>query len=174
VNWLRKTKVLYSAIYCCLDEKCEKVYHCEAMRCSDLVEIRLKWHDTHNLQSEHAQVIKKKRFVGKERREIAGEIFTLRAANYRAEAVIFNKTNNTLDDFLFKKCDNANVLKKIKQEAKNKSLISKDVYVDAEASKILCDSLCESGGIIHGFIQKISMNPFELLLISDAQVKKKK
>ena len=54
----------------------------------------------------------------------------------------------------------------------NRDRVSKDIQVDAEAAKVLCENLClyaDTGKLI-GYVQEINQNPFGLLLISDIQV----
>ena len=66
----------------------------------------------------------------------------------------------------------SNVLKKIKSDFMNRNRISKDIQVDVEAAKVLCEHLClySSPGKLSGYVQDISQNPFGFLLMSDIQV----
>ena len=52
-----------------------------------------------------------------------------------------------------------------------KSRISSDIFLDAEASKILTDAVCfHSQSKLTGYIQEISLNPFGVLFLSDLNV----
>ena len=64
------------------------------------------------------------------------------------------------------------VLKTIKSEFKYNARISKDLYFDAEASKVLCQKLClfSHETQLKGYVQEIGQNPFGLLLMSNIQV----
>ena len=54
----------------------------------------------------------------------------------------------------------------------NRDRLSKDIFVDVEAAKVLCEHLClfSSPGKLSGFVQEINQNPFGFLLMSDIQV----
>ena len=67
---------------------------------------------------------------------------------------------------------NYDVLKQIKYEFKHKNRISTEVFFDANATKIITDSLIgNDNDKIKGYIQEIGLNPFGFLLISEIQVK---
>ena len=53
-----------------------------------------------------------------------------------------------------------------------RKVLSTDIFVDAEASKKMCDIMCPmpNSNCIKGFIQIINQNPFGFLCISDLQV----
>ena len=57
----------------------------------------------------------------------------------------------------------------IRSEFINQSKISKDIYVDTEATKHLFDKLSRHTKY-PGFLQEINQNPFGILLISEIQV----
>jgi hypothetical protein len=60
----------------------------------------------------------------------------------------------------------------IKSENIHKDRISNDLITDCKAAKRICDALCLAfdDTDLTGFIQKIDLEPFGLLLISDLQV----
>ena len=64
------------------------------------------------------------------------------------------------------------VLKKLKSNLKYQDRISRDIDIDANASKRLCESLClhSPPGKLVGYVQEINSNPFGLLLMSHIQV----
>ncbi len=169
-NYIKNEEVLlYIAKYKCLHQNCPIVFFCKALRYNDNVIIVLNWATSVDLK-QHPAIIKRKRFYGDERQKIAVDLMIAGVKNYQAESILYNTTNEVEDDIILKRCQNVNVLKKIRQEARRQNLISKDLHIDSEAAKILCDELCESSATIKGFIQKISANPFELLMYSDIQV----
>lgn len=49
--------------------------------------------------------------------------------------------------------------------------MSTTIYTDAEASKLLFESLAIEEGSLKGFIQELNLNPFGALFISGIQVK---
>lgn len=62
-------------------------------------------------------------------------------------------------------------LRKIKSEYVLKNRISTDIYLDAEATKILTDSICIPGKTkLSGYIQEITLNPFGVFFLSDLNV----
>jgi hypothetical protein len=66
-----------------------------------------------------------------------------------------------------------NILKQIRYEFNHKERISRDILNDVEASKFMCERLCihpSKEGEIQGFVQKISQQPFGMILLSTIQV----
>ena len=52
--------------------------------------------------------------------------------------------------------------------------ISRDILIDAQASKTLCEKLClhpVKDGELKGYVQQIYQDPFGIMLISSIQVK---
>jgi hypothetical protein len=60
----------------------------------------------------------------------------------------------------------------MKHEFDRRHRLSSDIFADADATKILCELLCEpcNENCIQGFVQRIDRNPFGMLFISDIQV----
>ena len=53
--------------------------------------------------------------------------------------------------------------------------ISRDILIDSQASKVLCEKLClhpVKEGELKGYVQQIYQDPFGLMLISMIQVSK--
>ncbi len=72
-----------------------------------------------------------------------------------------------------KKPTKKNILKHIRYEFRARNRVSRDLIVDAQAAKVLCEHLClypHKDGELRGFIQEIRIDPFGMLLISDIQV----
>ena len=67
----------------------------------------------------------------------------------------------------------SSALYQAKYELKTKDRISRDILIDAEGAKILCEKLCITSikeRAIEGYIQIIYQDPFGLILISEIQV----
>jgi hypothetical protein len=58
----------------------------------------------------------------------------------------------------------------LKSEFKLRNRISRDIVLDSQASKILCDYMCVPTTHLRGSIQEIKQFPFGLLLLSEIQV----
>ena len=59
----------------------------------------------------------------------------------------------------------------IKKEFVDSFKLSNEVFVDAQAAKVLTDGLCYSvNNTVSGFIQEISLDPYGFFLLSDIQV----
>ena len=66
----------------------------------------------------------------------------------------------------------SNVLKQIKYEFVHRNRISKDIFVDSNAAKVLSEYLCLEleNKDVNGYVQQINQNPFGMLLFSEIQV----
>lgn len=62
------------------------------------------------------------------------------------------------------------VLAVLKSEFKLKNRVSRDIMMDAQAAKFLCECTCVPTTHLRGLIQEISQFPFGLLLLSAIQV----
>jgi hypothetical protein len=66
---------------------------------------------------------------------------------------------------------NRHTLSMIKSEYKNQNKFSNDIFIDAEAARVLCDQMCLNvGNNLKGYIREIGLFPFQFILISDIQV----
>ena len=71
-----------------------------------------------------------------------------------------------------RKSTNRNVLKNIKHQFIRRNVISKDIFIDSDASKNLFEILCMpvNSNCIGGYVQEINLNPYGFHLLADIQV----
>jgi hypothetical protein len=72
-----------------------------------------------------------------------------------------------------KKPTKENVLKHIRYEFRARERISRDILIDAQAAKSVCEKLClhpSKEGTLNGFVQQIFQDPFGMMLMSEIQV----
>ena len=64
------------------------------------------------------------------------------------------------------------MVKNINHQLIRRNVISKDVFIDSDATKILFDILClpVNSNCIGGYVQEISLNPYGFHLLADIQV----
>jgi hypothetical protein len=75
--------------------------------------------------------------------------------------------------FLVKrKSTNSNVLKQIKHQYERRNVLSTDIFIDAQATKLLCEAIAlpSNSNCLKGFVQLIIQDPFGMLFFSDIQV----
>ena len=73
-----------------------------------------------------------------------------------------------------KKPTKENILKQIRYEFKHRDRISRDILIDSQAAKSICEHLCihpSKEGELKGFVQQINQDPYGMLLTSSIQVK---
>lgn len=135
-------------------ENCRVLYACNASLQNDSVLITISC----NEDSDHQRIIKQKKYVGTQRKKLAGD-----TAKYGINLMI---SNNTISNLLNSEqnpfnqaCINAQVLKKIKKEYRCENKLSSNIFYNSEAAKLMCNQFCLNGKI-SGYIQEISKNPF--------------
>jgi hypothetical protein len=172
-NWIKDLNAqsksqIWSGKYKCLDNSCEVVYDCVAKRDKDIVRSTVKVTGL----VKHVKIRKSKRYAGQERKSLANNILRSGTCAVLEESLIYNTENELeIDKFeSLRRCDDSIILRKIKHEAKRDKLISREIAVDSEAAKKLCDLFCESNHSMRGFVQLIGQNPYCLLLMSLIQV----
>jgi hypothetical protein len=168
-NWLtsRGFGNVWNGTYFCLNKKCNYIYYAKAVRESDTIKCEIK----KTGETFHEKVMKKKCFRGKERRIIAGELSMRGISRFADHSNILNKTHELDETPFYQQCADSVTLKQIALESRKQNLVSRDIWIDSIASKGIFEELNESNSHISGFVQKVSMWPYELVLFSDNQVK---
>jgi hypothetical protein len=67
-----------------------------------------------------------------------------------------------------------NILKHLKNDFKYRERICKDILIDSQAAKTMCEKLSVPSinyKALKGYVQVIGQNPFKLILMSDIQVR---
>ena len=166
-NWFKKENsrkqqaVFWRGSYKCIDSNCQNA--CEAFICDGngpLLLINIKY----NKISDHLEnVVKKVSCRGNARSIQAKHLVIEGTSNVQSKNYLNNQIN--LDSKLVTKHA---TLRKIKQEYLTRNRISNDVFVDAQATKLLMDNLlCSaSKSNLKGFVQEIGLHPYGFLLLS--------
>jgi len=160
----------WSGTYYCKTTECDlnfkaviKTWSLKNLSC------KISWNGNCNHERLNRQ---KSQCRGKYRKQLATEVTAKGTSNFEYS----KKYENLIDESYIEFLPTNAVLKTIKSEYKYNARISKDLYNDAEASKILCEKLClfSHPTQLNGYVQEIGQNPFGILLMSHIQVLKLK
>ena len=191
-NWfnknIKKNCPFWRGKYVCIDKECTNIFYCMIDKNfelkNNLVQIKINFEENY---FHHSNINNKFRCCGYDRYEQGKSIMMHGINNVQSNNILHNMLRNKgkkckiiFISFLFyfffsyfqdEKITKIKTLSMIKKEFVDSFKLSNEVFVDAQAAKVLTDGLCYSvNNTVSGFIQEISLDPYGFFLLSDIQV----